>query len=631
MAKISISDVLKTRRRFRVMTLLACVALIFVLGQMIIINGGQKTKAAPGMRCAPNGDNCIISGNAGDTYEIPAAAEGKTLTIDGALTVNADTVKVWQNNTTHYECAPSWTPTRGGTTYVYDHLDGKTGTCWYAQHGTTTYRMFSGYYVYLCPTPDSFTSGGILYTATGHTDDPYLQQPKSCQYSYTTATTLLSKSATPVSHSKAAECGRLTVDTTPGATKNFVINPAQSADCDSKRTFTNLTLQNGATVSHTNLVRLADTDQDTADYGTTAATNDSLADNTLGSARWKKVDIEVKGALAIDSGSGINVNEKGYPTTDNVINDRGRGWGPAGGGDARSDCGGDGDNGNRGGGGGYGAPGIAGCGSGSWTGQAGFPPYGDRSISDDAQFEWGSAGGWGRYGRGGAGGGRVRLVVGTLSLADSFYYPISANGGDGTTDNPRNANWGGGGSGGSIKIIVSRYTGSGIQAYADGHKQAGSHLLETLRGTVNLVNFTYTSTTGPAILALGGFGYYNSVSPDYVGSGAGGRIYIERIAPAVTVSKQLINVERNGVIAEYNPYALQMGDIIKVQLDLSSFAGTVSVEDQYLKAVGAICTNDTTHPGYPNHGGTAGASSVLWTGISSTDSPLIYYCNVQKR
>lgn len=95
---------------------------------------------------------------------------------------------------------------------------------------------------------------------------------------------------------------KVTVNATTGAAcPNALNDPA----CDSKRHFKSLTIENGAIITNEALTR-ADTLEDLNH-------DKSLADQPIGQARWKKVDIEVTGAINFKSGGKIDVTGKGYP------------------------------------------------------------------------------------------------------------------------------------------------------------------------------------------------------------------------------------------------------------------------------------------------------------------------------
>ncbi|MGI6301067.1 MAG: hypothetical protein ACOX52_08435 [Verrucomicrobiota bacterium] len=143
--------------------------------------------------------------------------------------------------------------------------------------------------------------------------------------------------------------------------------------------------------------------------------------------------IVVNGDLAVDSSSAIDVNGRGYPGT------TGAGMGPGGGTGVKGEAGG-------GGGGAYGGNGGA-----PQSSFVGGLAYGSAMLPSD----WGSAGGAGLAGVGGAGGGVIHLEVSGTCTIDGV---LRANGGNGLAHN-----WGasGGGSGGGIYVQAGTLQGAG--------------------------------------------------------------------------------------------------------------------------------------------------------------------------
>ena len=183
---------------------------------------------------------------------------------------------------------------------------------------------------------------------------------------------------------------------------------------DGAHTFTSLTLNNSAVLTHTS-------------FG--AGTDPDL-----------RLNLTVSGNMTVDASSRVNVSGQGYTGTS------GAGNGPGGGTGVQADYGG------GGGGGAYGGNGGA-----PQSPYAGGVAYGNAT----APTQHGSAGGAGYAGPGGAGGGSARLDVGGTLQLDGR---ILANGLDGAADSYGAA---GGGAGGSIWVSANQLSGAG-QISANG-------------------------------------------------------------------------------------------------------------------------------------------------------------------
>jgi len=628
MAKISILNALRARRRFRIFTLLACAILFVVLGQIIVNQSPKNVKAA-----GWNG-TCVLNDATSDS--IPEwCGENSDVTINSNATIYLDKFPVWQDSLKHYECPPTRYDSGSGITYTYGYLSGS--TCWYTHNIVASPQLSNDYYPLwygidrTCP---SHSYRGTEYAFTGATwlTGSGTYGTRVCQYALAQSDTIIktSQSASLIDNVKGKNCSARVNSVT-----GYKIEPDLAPNCDTKRQFKKLILSNGAVLTHQGL-SIGDMYEDVTALG--GVTNGSLADNTKGEARWRKVDLKITGTLQLNGGAQVNANEKGYPQNTPANDPYGgdRGYGPGGGIDISSD-----NNSNqRGGGAGYGNYGYRGIEGNTARGIS----YGTVTV---LPFEWGSAGGFaerrdgGHEGLGGTGGGRIKLEVNKLDISNGTS--ITANGGNGGAgDKIQN---GGGGSGGSIVIVTNEYTGNVPVIHAENRLYDRSGYDINLNGSVNVATFVSSSgssyyTYQPLISAFGGYsGVIPTVTDTSMNSGlaSGGRIYIQQTGAAkVSIKKTLYPIKRGGVVdTSFNPYALQVGDIIKVQLDLGSFSGTVSVRDDYLYApssgatLGVRCKNDTTS-GSPTYGGKDQASTYMsWTGISSGNTPLVYYCKVQ--
>ncbi|MDO8443988.1 MAG: hypothetical protein Q7S80_00570, partial [bacterium] len=186
MAKISISDVLKKRRHFRVVTVFACLLLLLALGQIVLIRGSQKTVAAADWFRDPVARTCILiaTRNPGEQYNIPANCEGFDITIDGAITVYADDVVIWQgSDKNHYECPPTLP---SDSSYKYNSIVGS--TCKYLKYvSKEDTKTMESPYTY-CPYQWWFWDGTqySLYSLTDQTVIMVGHRKKyQCEYSKT--------------------------------------------------------------------------------------------------------------------------------------------------------------------------------------------------------------------------------------------------------------------------------------------------------------------------------------------------------------------------------------------------------------------------------------------------------------
>ncbi|MDO8444403.1 MAG: hypothetical protein Q7S80_02785, partial [bacterium] len=350
-----------------------------------------------------------------------------------------------------------------------------------------------------------------------------------------------------------------------------------------KREFNSLQLLDGAILTH-NPLDPSEMNDDTNGDG-------SLADEKTGSGRFRKVDLMIDSQVKLASGGSINVDKAGYPASSSTAL---KGYGVGGGGTVIGNGCARNENECLGGGAGYAGIGYAGSGSGS---SGGVIYNNDPNITNDVNFEWGSAGGYSRpFAPGGSGGGRIRLeVAGTFEMSDDSS--ISANGDNGKNKGDPHGSFGGAGSGGTIKIVMSRYISGNsprVSAAATGYVgDNGSYKLtkNSLKGTATLVNLSSNGSAGPAISSDGGFSadgtsmWSGGGYPNFLGSGSGGRIYIKALSSGgVTILKKLVANSRPGLVPanQFNPYSLQVGDTIEVDLTIGSYIGSPTIVDEML-------------------------------------------------
>ncbi len=408
--------------------------------------------------------------------------------------------------------------------------------------------------------------------------------------------------------------------------------------CDSKRHFKNLKITNNAKLTHTALT-VAE-----------AAGND-VADDTTGTGRWKKVYIETDEDIVLDSGGAIDVSGMGYPG--GIGASAQNGFGPGAG---LYD---EGRRGTKAGGGGFGN-----YGGGDQINEPGIPyptVYSPNSLISN-QFNFGSGGGgvrgnrgdincdgYGSYGyaNGGAGGGRIYLKAsGFIRILSTASY-VAANGADGGSAKAvtHYSSWGfgcgtdeewsyaGGGSGGHIRLEASQFEFFTTLGFAPQYNGAAY-------GAENNVGYyksLYMDGVPVALKANGGVG-----GSTLGGGGSGGRIVIRRVVPIPpTAVKELVAENRDGAVPvnNFNPYSLQLGDIIRVKLTVSS-PQTVDITDDILATVSSgsqikcdPITGDAARPATID-GSLASISqignSLSWPAISPGEVVISYFCQVKR-
>lgn len=407
--------------------------------------------------------------------------------------------------------------------------------------------------------------------------------------------------------------------------------------CDSKRHFKSLTIQNNGLLTH-NAVTPAEA---AANINGTI----TVTDDTTGTGRWKKVDIEVDTDITLKARGTINVDAKGYPGGSGYYNfgtsgidGHINGYGP---GFSAGTTGGD----ETGAGG---ASYIGAGGSGTTTpGGATYTNNFDFGSGSGAVFLTGGA----KVYEGIAGGGRIRLKS-LASLQMDITTSISANGGNGAayrTANTFTSNHysvTGGGSGGSIEITIAKLITTDTSLNLSVNHGAGGieHDETGIGGNGGVVGEVDSDINAVATGQIDGLnipisaagGSSESWSNSYGGNGGGGRIVMTKITQeGVSINKTLEPVSRGGVVnTGFNPYALQKNDKITVKLGLAGLqiGQSVEIKDEYLaipggsvKCQSAVDTSDTAIPN-PS----INPNSIVWTFSPTSPTQILsYQCTVQ--
>ena len=397
-----------------------------------------------------------------------------------------------------------------------------------------------------------------------------------------------------------------------------------NSPCDSKRHFASLTIRNNAILTH-NPITIPDM---------ASAVGGSLVNATTGTGRWKKVDIILSGGLTIEGGGSINVDGKGYP---GGYSGHTKGYGPGGGSFT---------SGNAGGGGGYG-------GHGGQGGHDSGNSFGKGGIIYDSMAnpsEWGSGGGGGSsLGRsGGAGGGFVRVVAASVYFSTS--NAMVARGAYGKYDKA------GAGSGGTINLTAALFSvnmapaviidasgnnGGYIPVENGGHGGGGrvaiaatnfqgvdpNDLMTTtnyISNTSGIVGSPRYNNSGPAINLAS---YDNSTQSVLINFGERGTVYIPIVSSGGSnIKKKLIPISRAGS-ASFNPYALQVDDVIKVEITVPLTSVGMNVTDEFLKTPSG---NKCAYFGSDSPAAFSTTDPIVWrVDASGTDVKFSYQCKVE--
>lgn len=359
--------------------------------------------------------------------------------------------------------------------------------------------------------------------------------------------------------------------------------------CDSKRKFNTLTLRNRANLTHAGL-----------SVSELPAVDASVLNLPASSARFKKVDIQLTGNLIIESSSKIDVSGRGYPGGTNYQ----RGYGPGGGAGSANQ---------------YGTGGAYGGNGGQGSGYAGGIAYGDPG----SPLDFGSGGGQGYYpsGSAGAGGGRIFITANNISMSSGCG--IFANGANGA-----DTVYSGSGAGGTI---VLRLTSTQISAWIEANPGAAYAGHSGTGGTVTLKKVAILGDIAAGNIAADGA---STGLVTYAGSGGGGRILLRTtdLDFIPQVKKTLYPIERAGKAdTRFNPYTLQKGDIIKVELTIDNIEEPISITDDPLRVAGSTDRCVTIPSSFigdaaPVDPDTTG--TIQWDSLSGPVATLSYQCQV---
>ncbi len=413
-----------------------------------------------------------------------------------------------------------------------------------------------------------------------------------------------------------------------GANAGQQCNAQNDSNCDSKRHFKSLKLINKAVLTHSGL--LASEILGPAGDGVNKQdlnNNGSLADETVGSARWKKVDIAVDNKITFESRAKIDVTGKGYPGAyyswytvyaGYVLDDRrgcngntmGRligslgastksdtayrknyGFGPKisatewSGGAAYNEY-----DYSSGGGGGAGGNGKVGTGD-----TNGSKKY---DYMNGAGQEWGAGGGASGYdgggddtscSEGGNGGGRVTLSADSIDFNLTFSGAdtggIYADGEIGYLFMNDGCSVGaGGGAGGSIVIRTNAISYGGMTSFyginVEGGTFDGEQGVYEVNGIANNTLYQMSARGGDRSLLY---------RPTDGRGGGGGWIVVNPTSPtSSSVRKVLIPISRSGLSPanNFNPYSLQLNDTIQVWVMVSNLVPNSSnlITDELYKS-----------------------------------------------
>ena len=342
----------------------------------------------------------------------------------------------------------------------------------------------------------------------------------------------------------------------------------------------------------------------------------------IAGAADKKIDINVKNTIKLESGGEISADATGYEGGNpldapqdaddcNALDDCKNGHGPSGGGNGSSH-----DDNTGGGGGSYGGKG----GSGYVLHSFSRDTYGAFASFTDYQntpleLLYGSGGGGARRHAysgnnriGGQGGGRIFITAGDLIFDSDSRSRISANGENGEHISSDDLVAGGGGSGGSIVIRLTKYSGQTVfttNAVVTGGTGCGIYTCTSAADGSFIgrgVNVNNTDAISH-VAAKGGSG------DTWAGGGGGGRIYIEAIQTQVSILKSITRGDGLPL------YSFKPNDVVAVILQVSNLTvgQAVDIKDE-------IFTDGINNPIVSNisDGGTLDGSYVHWNAFVPT-------------
>lgn len=338
----------------------------------------------------------------------------------------------------------------------------------------------------------------------------------------------------------------------------------------------------------------------------------------------KKIDLNITGALVLKNSSAIDAVGKGYPRRESPSSPatRSYGYSDGGGSTAVSSILAIGGGGSYGGAGGYVSPLWSSVGQSIVYGSAGDPVL--PGSSGGTAFA--SIFGRDSVSFGGNGGGVVKIVANTLSLED--ISSINASGSDANACRSGSV-CGGAGSGGSINLkvgsiitVIGAVANGGV---ANGPYNCGSGACGA-EGSVSIGGYTNNAPTVSNIIANGGMGGTG---------GGGGRIIVTTIPrPDYKISKWLETEDQQNQSGPANPYALQLGDAIRVKIKVENIEAGATVEDAILeKPIISQAIYCLPRDASINFSGTYDQTTrkIKWTYSGSVLSPTFeYICDVTK-
>ncbi len=515
-------------------------------------------------------------------------------------TIKSDYTKVWQEDGTHKVC-PNPT-TRNINNFIYysffshhqDHTAGHINECEYMLFG----------------------SGGPLHQTY------YYVTPQDVNHAIGEDCVSLSNGDKIVNPDGSASGWLFANDSRESISAKY-------ATCDSKRHLKSLSMQNNARLTHSAPTYAESTSM--------IETTTTIADDSIGTGRWKKVDLITDTNFFMDATSKIDLSGLGYPAGYRVS-------------DADQHFDGYGPHGGRGEYHGWETR-IAGQGGGN-AGKGGdgwdITENSWNNLSTYSTFDFGSGGGAALYyedglrGVNGAnGGGRVRIKSHSFTMKSGSEIITNGNvANTACTGCSDEGAGGGGGAGGSaiIEFIESiDNDGTLIPPSANGGGGANSSngiLLIKIPGITNMN--ANVKSNGGAVAWSG-----------YSGGGGGGVVVIRQITKSSPgIKKQLVAVDRAGS-ASFNPYGLQKDDIIEVQIEAHNLnlGQVTTIEDEILSTQDQTYTISRCEPNYDGNTindpdnfntllikeyDTTALPKVRWKFDPSAETVrLIYRCKVQ--
>jgi len=314
------------------------------------------------------------------------------------------------------------------------------------------------------------------------------------------------------------------------------------------------------------------------------------------------------------------------------------------------------------------------CGGNTWRKPPDWPnnTYGGPA---DNPSSLGSGGGYtGSWNGGGDGGGLLEINSSVLAIQSSRAIFAEGRWTSSMQQPYDNDSGYAGGAGGSINIRVSTlnvgvglsgvFSASAQEIPITGNRNLISVPLYNIDGSSGggggyiFIQYTNSNLDSSAIRTASrvsgargsknGAWSINNSDGDKVYDGQDGRLIVVTGGPQFNIRKKLVPINRQGSGAAFNPYALQLGDVIQVSIEIGDMTGVATVDDELLRIPSDTyryrCEpSDITgssslgFDAYLN-GGTFVASAdpnsgdfVEWAnnGQNPLTSPITYYCQVR--